>query len=98
MAGNIAETLDRPADAARCSPGMVVRLLMAGLLIAALFGSTPLNGWAQRLPPSAIADRILSAAGAWDNAMTALGTAQWHGRIRSVLQALKEYRFANPPD
>jgi len=98
MAKNIAETLDRPADVARCTPGAVLRMLMAGLLMAALLGSTPLNGWAQRLPPSVIADRIQGVTEAWDNAMAALGTAQWHGRVRSVLQALKEYRFANPPD
>ena len=98
MAENIAETLDRPTDAARCTPGTVVRLMVTGLLVAALFGSTPLNGWAQRLAPSAIADRIQSATEAWDHAMVALGTAQWHGRVRAALQTLRERRFADPPD
>jgi len=98
MRETIAESLDRPAPAGRCTPGMVYRLLMAGLVAAAIVGSSPLNGWAQRLPPSELTSRIQAATEAWDNTMTKAGMAQWPGRIRAAMQAVREQRFADPPD
>jgi hypothetical protein len=93
MRENLVEALDRPAKAPRCSPWRVLVLLGAGTFTAALFASAPLLVWAQRLPPGPATETLLAGCEAWDGAMQALGTAQWHGRLRAVLQSAKERRF-----
>jgi hypothetical protein len=82
---------DRIADASssrRGTPLQVLRALLLGCAVAAVFGSSPIVAWSKDLPDGAMTERLQAAAVRWDQAVSRIGAARpyaWlHGLVRGV--------------
>jgi hypothetical protein len=82
---------DRIADASssrRGTPLQVLRALLLGCAVAAVFGSGPIVAWSKDLPDGAMTERLQDAAVRWDHAVSRIGAArpyEWmHGLVRGV--------------
>jgi hypothetical protein len=82
---------DRIADASssrRGTPLQVLRALLLGCAVAAVFGSGPIVGWTKDLPDGPMSERLQDAAVRWDQAVSRIGAARpyaWlHGLVRGM--------------
>jgi hypothetical protein len=82
---------DRIADASssrRGTPLQVLRALLLGCAVAAVFGSGPMVAWSKDLPDGPLTERLQDAAVRWAQAVSRFDAAwpyEWlHGLVRGV--------------
>ena len=80
---------DRIANASssrRGTPIQVLRALLLGCAVAAVFGSGPIVAWAKDLPDNPMTERLVDVAARWDQAVSRIGADRpydWlHGLVR----------------
>jgi hypothetical protein len=82
---------DRIADASssrRGTPRQVLRVLLLGGAVAAVFGSGPIVAWSKNLPDGPMSERLQVVAVRWNQAVSRFGAAwpyeRLHGLVRGV--------------
>jgi hypothetical protein len=94
MAGSGAD--DRIIEAAPgCgTPVLVLRVVLLGCVVAAVFGSAPLLAWTEALPDSPVTAIVQDAATRWNDAMTRIGATEPRAWLRAEIRGFEARRFA----
>jgi hypothetical protein len=93
---SLSGTDPRILDAApgRGTAVQVLRAVLLGCVVAAVFGSAPLLGWTEALPDGPVASVVHAIAERWNDAMTRVGATEPRERLRGTLRAFEARHFA----
>jgi hypothetical protein len=81
------------APAGRGTASQVLRVVLLGCTVAAVFGSAPLLGWTEALPDNGLTAALHDAATRWNDAMASIGATAPRDRLRAGLRAVEAKHF-----
>jgi hypothetical protein len=77
----------------RGTPAQVLRAVLIGVILAAVFGSGPLLHWTEMLPDGRLAVALHDAAAWWNGMLSTLGIARPYEWLRRLTRAFEAMRF-----
>jgi len=75
------------------SPRQVLALTLVGALTLAVFASSDLSSWLERMGGGPILGPLQHAAAEWDNAMDKLGLTRPHEALRLAIRHLLDWEW-----
>lgn len=75
------------------TPAQVVRAIAIGGVLGLIFGSDPIQRWAEQLPDSPVTAQIQTTAAAWNADMAALGATRPYAHLRAAIRGFESMRF-----
>jgi hypothetical protein len=84
---------DRRIVAGRSTPAGVLRAVLIGVAVAAIFAPAAALHWTETLPEGRVASILTVVAGDWDDALSAAGASGPYAWLRHAVRAFQAMRF-----
>ncbi len=73
----------------------VLRVVLIGCAVAAVFGSAPLLAWTEALPDGPVVSVVHTTAERWNDAMTRVGATEPREWLRGTLRGFEARHFTD---